>query len=409
METKRKSNSIFCFILKILTSLALLCVSASANSCSNPKTYIASASLDKTIKIWDLEQGARCIITLEGHEAEVSDMKTTSDHSLLITSSYDRMIKIWSVETGRCLLTIKSAHDDLINTIDISHDDRYIASGGDDKTIKIWNITDGSLVLTKNFNFAINVLKYTPDDLSIIAAEGSSIISASGYLAVWDLREGGTKNLLRKIHDNKINDFSFSPDGKVIFTISIDQTVKVLDMNFSVLQSLLFDEKNDFPSRIFSFNGILISGVISPNIYFYSWDNVSLKYEKKMAVSKTIQGPIHRFKQFILTGSQSMDGELLLLNEEINENMATTLTSHSSMISSLVSLKRCMKCQTEWSKYCSDCYMNIDSCQNCELGVYPLIDKFVSCSSAISFCKNCVLKSGKPFCLSCYDNLYSHG
>ena len=88
---------------------------------------------------------------------------------------------------------------------------------------------------------------------------------------MWGLREGEDKNLVRKIHNNQINDFSFSSDRNIIFTISLDRTVKALDLNFTVLHSVIIPE-NDIPSRIFNLDGILISGGNFPNIYFFAWE-----------------------------------------------------------------------------------------------------------------------------------------
>jgi WD40 repeat protein len=55
---------------------------------------IISASLDKTIKIWDANS-ENCLQTLKGHEDSVITAKYSPDGTKIISSSRDGIIKIW--------------------------------------------------------------------------------------------------------------------------------------------------------------------------------------------------------------------------------------------------------------------------------------------------------------------------
>jgi WD40 repeat protein len=55
---------------------------------------IISASLDKTIKIWDANSG-NCLQTLKGHEDSVITAKYSPDGTKIISGSRDGIIKIW--------------------------------------------------------------------------------------------------------------------------------------------------------------------------------------------------------------------------------------------------------------------------------------------------------------------------
>ena len=67
---------------------------------------LASASSDKTVKIWNRETGV-CVLTLRGHANFVMSLEVLS-LGRLASGSIDDTIKIWDAETGACLLTIQS-------------------------------------------------------------------------------------------------------------------------------------------------------------------------------------------------------------------------------------------------------------------------------------------------------------
>jgi WD40 repeat protein len=66
--------------------------------------YIASASADRTIKIWDAQNGA-CVHTLRGHTRVISAVAFSPDGQKIISGSDDQTVKLWDVQTAACLLT----------------------------------------------------------------------------------------------------------------------------------------------------------------------------------------------------------------------------------------------------------------------------------------------------------------
>ena len=84
--------------------------------------YLASASSDKTIKLWDLDK-FQCLKTLQGHDDYVSSIQFLGK-GLIASSSGDGKIKFWDLLTGECNFTI-DAHSDLIAALELL-DRRYI-------------------------------------------------------------------------------------------------------------------------------------------------------------------------------------------------------------------------------------------------------------------------------------------
>ncbi|PWY96848.1 WD40 repeat-like protein [Testicularia cyperi] len=64
---------------------------------------LLSASMDATVKLWDLYRGGGCLRTFMGHTKAVRDVAFSNDGTRFLSASYDRKIKLWDTETGACL------------------------------------------------------------------------------------------------------------------------------------------------------------------------------------------------------------------------------------------------------------------------------------------------------------------
>ncbi len=60
--------------------------------------YLASASSDNTIKLWNVEDKSE-VATLKGHSKSVTSVIFSPDGKRLISSSQDYTIKLWSTES----------------------------------------------------------------------------------------------------------------------------------------------------------------------------------------------------------------------------------------------------------------------------------------------------------------------
>ncbi|RMZ80771.1 hypothetical protein DV738_g2663, partial [Chaetothyriales sp. CBS 135597] len=98
---------------------------------SDSAPIFASASQDKTIKIWSLEDGSVTGI-LRGHKRGVWSVKfspagaaplnlaeggTSSSRGLLVSGSGDRTVKVWSLSTYTCLLTFEGHSNSVLKVI----------------------------------------------------------------------------------------------------------------------------------------------------------------------------------------------------------------------------------------------------------------------------------------------------
>lgn len=105
--------------------------------------YIATGSLDRTIKIWDANSGA-LLQTFQGHTRGVWGLRFLSS-SIVISGSYDKTIRLWSLRTSMCVRILIS-HEGPVWAIERKGD--FLVSGSSDKTGKIWNIRQCKLLFS---------------------------------------------------------------------------------------------------------------------------------------------------------------------------------------------------------------------------------------------------------------------
>ena len=97
-----------------------------------------------SIKLWDWEKNFECVQIFEGHAHYVMMVKINPrDTNTFASASLDRTIKVWglSASTPHYSLEGPGAHDRGVNCLDYypGGDKPYLLSGADDHTIKIWD------------------------------------------------------------------------------------------------------------------------------------------------------------------------------------------------------------------------------------------------------------------------------
>ncbi|EFC46086.1 WD40 domain-containing protein [Naegleria gruberi] len=97
---------------------------------------IASASFDKTIKLWDAQTG-KYLCSMRGHVGAVYQCCWSGDSRLLLSASKDSTAKVWDVQK-RQLLNDMPGHYDEVFAVDWSPGGDKAASGGKDRMLKIW-------------------------------------------------------------------------------------------------------------------------------------------------------------------------------------------------------------------------------------------------------------------------------
>ncbi|XP_037071764.1 notchless protein homolog 1-like, partial [Pollicipes pollicipes] len=105
---------------------------------------IASASFDKSIRLWEGKTG-KFVAALRGHVQAVYMVAWSADSRLLVSGSADSTLKVgggtfvvlWSMRSRKLQLDLPG-HADEVFAVDWSPDGQRVVSGGKDKLLRIW-------------------------------------------------------------------------------------------------------------------------------------------------------------------------------------------------------------------------------------------------------------------------------
>jgi dipeptidyl aminopeptidase/acylaminoacyl peptidase len=170
----------------------------------NPDGTRLAVINDDTIGIWDTKAG-KPLRMLTGHTDTVNGVAFSSDGTRLASASNDRTIRLWDVETGIQQTTINT--ENMILSVAFSPDGKTLASGAWGDYVKLWDVQTG-----KELSFRgqgnVQSLAFSPD--------GKHLAAAGDTVTLWDVQTGASLAELRG------ESVAFSPDGSILATTSDD-------------------------------------------------------------------------------------------------------------------------------------------------------------------------------------------
>ncbi|OCK81525.1 WD40 repeat-like protein [Lepidopterella palustris CBS 459.81] len=169
---------------------------------------VASASDDRTIRLWDTATGA-ARSRLEGHSEEVRAVAFSPDGQLVASVS-GSTVRLWDTATGAALSRFEG-HWGSVSAVAFSPDGQLVASASDDRTIRLWDTATGAArSRLEGHSGGVKAVVFSPDGRLVASASWDRTIR------IWDT---ASEALTQEIHtDSTVFNLSFTADGSHLWT-----------------------------------------------------------------------------------------------------------------------------------------------------------------------------------------------
>ncbi|MEE1835052.1 nSTAND1 domain-containing NTPase [Streptomyces sp. SP17KL33] len=200
--------------------------------------YLATASYDRSVRLWDVADPSRAKALgrpLTGHTSWVSSAVFAPDGRTLASAGDDGTIRMWDVRDPRAPRALGApldGHDGTIFLIAFSPDGETLASVGEDHTVRLWDVSDPAQVTAlgeplTGHSAPVRAVAFGPDGKTLATGGDDNTIR------LWDVADPRAPRAVGPVlkgHTSLVHSLAFSPDGRTLASGSSDNTVRLWDV-----------------------------------------------------------------------------------------------------------------------------------------------------------------------------------
>ncbi|MFN8376668.1 MAG: protein kinase [Anaerolineae bacterium] len=303
-------------------------VGSVAYSPNTEQPLIASASLDKTIMLWDANTFELVGTLAEDAEVgqRINSVAFSPDGSLLVSGSTNQRVLLWDLSGGMDHVTprLLGEHPRGVWTVAFSPDGQTVASAGQDGVIVLWDVNSGAeLARLEGHTDEVYTVAFSPD--------GQQIASAGEDFTVrlWDISD--LTNISSSVviqAEGVIYNVAFSPDGQMVAAVSAD--LKVYFWNIARQTGFPFTGfTNEIRSLSFARgSSVLAAGDADGSIYLLDYLLGQQAGRFRTPTHRPVSSLSFAPDGVTLVSSSLTDTSVLLWNISRNQSLTTPLTGH---------------------------------------------------------------------------------
>lgn len=237
--------------------------------------YVASSSIDGTVRVLDVESG-ETVHVFNGASDRVTNAFSPIEGLLAFTVGAGESVELREMPNGDLIHRL-DGHTRAIEDLQFSPDGTMLATASWDRTVKLWDVASGELLSNIPHDFGVNRVAFSPTEP--IIATGA----LNGKVRLWDYQTGADKVILTS-HDADLSALTFDTTGQLLFSGSRDSRIFMHDTRSGQLLN-----------RIEEHNGTIWDMKISPdNRYLASGDSEGMIYISSIVPEESCVGQTTR-------------------------------------------------------------------------------------------------------------------
>ncbi|WP_306332747.1 hypothetical protein [Streptomyces sp. KL118A] len=195
---------------------------------------LASASDDGTIRLWNVRDPRRPRLLgspVTGQGGAIYLLAFSPDGRTLAAANEDRAVRLWDVDEPRRPQRIATltGHTEAVRSVAFSHDGRTLAAGGDDGTIRLWDTGDPRRPepvekVLRGHSTTVHSVAFSPDDATLASG------GADNTIRLWDVSDPARGKALGTPltgHTGPLWSVAFNPAGTMLAAASADSTASL--------------------------------------------------------------------------------------------------------------------------------------------------------------------------------------
>jgi WD40 repeat protein/class 3 adenylate cyclase len=246
---------------------------------------IVTSSFDKTARIWNAHDGAE-IAVLKGHQAVIERAMFSPDGGRILTAAHDSTARIWDAQSGEQIFVLHQPGE--VHTALFSPDGTRVITASETGGLTLWDARSGSKIATVP-GYITALATFSADgrifaagqwfretsgrtvgmwssndgretrrlqlsswpNIVVLSPDGSRMLTVASYFAgggrqgeasyIWDVSNGREIAALRG-HKSETHSGTFSHDGRIAATVSIEGTARLWDAATGELRRVLGEE-----------------------------------------------------------------------------------------------------------------------------------------------------------------------
>ncbi len=196
---------------------------------------LAAGLSNSQVGLWDLQSGEGIGTLSHSGRGRVTSVVFSNDGMYLASASQDEVIELWDWEARRRVGTwnvdgvggLYGSGSVAISPVAFSPDGTQLVSGFDDGSVRLWDVvTQKEVVILRGHADQVSSVLFSPD--GALLASGSGLVS-DATIRLWDTATLEEVATLRG-HEREVRSLSFSPDGATLVSGSRDGTVRLWDL-----------------------------------------------------------------------------------------------------------------------------------------------------------------------------------